>query len=744
MSTSARCFSPLLMYWGKSTKILLLLTTLCSFSFFTSVHAQGSCTDLFDLDATRTYDPGTNTTTYQFIITKTGAQNSLSHWGFPVELCPGTTGSVQDLLATATEETSIDGQSWSPVSISYGVDPSSSACTSGDVLKFNQSMNEPTRYFRLIFPGNVLFNINVAYIKYGNSCCLFNNILTSTPTLTCPANKTVGACMTQADVNAAFTDWLDDVVYSNGILSTNPTTPAAPPACGGSTTVTWTVTGCSTVTCSATFTVTNAPAVVLTAPANMTVGACQTQAQVDAAFATWLSGVQASGGCNLQVSNGNPSAPSACGGSVEVTWTASSSCEANKTASATFTVTGAPAVQLTAPANMTVGACQTQAQVNSAFATWLAGVQASGGCGLSLSNGNPTAPSACGGSVMVTWTASSSCEADKTASATFTVTGAPAVNLTCPQNVTLAAGQTPEQIANAYAQWLASASASGGCNLQLTNNSSGIPACGQTATVTWTATSTCGETKTCSASFTVPACEVFQGCTPGYWKNHPQAWGCGYTTESMFFTVFNGITNKQGLSPDLKLGQAVDLGGGNYNALSRHAVAALLNACHNNVKYPYTQAQIKSVVAQMFNNKNATVTLGNSTFKGVEALKNEFDRANNLGCPLNNSNYMPTVSTATLEVSPQVFTALKVAAYPNPYSDVVKFTIESDVSGNAQLELVNMLGQRVAVVYNGFVEANTARVIEYRMPATVPENVIYALNIGGKRVTGKLFRVHRP
>src|SRR4026209_3059949 len=101
--------------------------------------------------------------------------------------------------------------------------------------------------------------------------------------------------------------------------------------------------------------------------------------------------------------------PPITGGSVSVTWTATSSCEPNVTVSATFTVPAAPAVVLTAPANFTATTCQTQAQIDAAYAAWLAGVTSSGGCTLNVTNNAPAAaPSICGGTVTVTWTATRS------------------------------------------------------------------------------------------------------------------------------------------------------------------------------------------------------------------------------------------------------------------------------------------------------------------------------------------------
>ena len=87
------------------------------------------------------------------------------------------------------------------------------------------------------------------------------------------------------------------------------------------------------------------------------------------------------------------------------------------------------------------------------------------------------------------------------------------------------------------------------------------------------------------------------------------------------------------------------------------------------------------------------------------------------------------------------FTQLKVTAYPNPYVDVVRFTIESDISGQAKLEIVNMVGQRLSTVFSGFIEAGQRKIVEYRSATRVQENQVYILTIGDKRITGKLLRL---
>lgn len=258
------------------------------------------------------------------------------------------------------------------------------------------------------------------------------------------------------------------------------------------------------------FTATTAtPPVVLNCATSTTVAACQTQAAVNAAFTTWLATTSASGGCEGVLTNNNTGAPSACGGSTTVTFTYTSTCAPlTTTCQATFTVAAPPTVTLNCPLNSTITACSTQVAVNAAFAAWLNTATASGGCNGVLTNNNTGAPSACGGSTTVTFTYTSSCSpTTTTCQATFTVAASPTVTLNCPLNSTITACSTQVAVNAAFAAWLNTATASGGCNGVLTNNNTGAPsACGGSTTVTFTYTSTCAPTTTtCQATFTVAA-----------------------------------------------------------------------------------------------------------------------------------------------------------------------------------------------------------------------------------------------
>lgn len=340
--------------------------------------------------------------------------------------------------------------------------------------------------------------------------------------LTCPVNTTVASCQTQAGVDAQFAAWLATASGSggcNGVLLNNST--GAPSACGGSTTVTFTYTSScapTTTTCQATFTVTAPSSVVLTCPVNTTVAACQTQADVDAAFTAWLATASGSGGCDGVLSNNNIGAPSAGGGSTTVTFTYTSSCAPmTTTCQATFTVTGAPPVVLTCPTNTTTAACQTQADVDTQFAAWLATASGSGGCNGVLSNNNIGAPAACGGSTTVTFTYTSSVDPmTTTCQATFTVAASTTPTVNCPVATTVSACLTQAQLDAAYAAWLASASVSDGCGGgTITNNAPAAPAIcnpnANTITVTFTYSGGACQTVpvTCTSTFTVPAYSDF-------------------------------------------------------------------------------------------------------------------------------------------------------------------------------------------------------------------------------------------
>jgi hypothetical protein len=115
-----------------------------------------------------------------------------------------------------------------------------------------------------------------------------------------------------------------------------------------------------------------------------------------------------------------------------------------------------------------------------------------------------------------------------------------------------------------------------------------------------------------------------EGCTPGFWKNlkqHGDFWTLN--PNQSVESVFSAATGPEG---DQTLIQALENGGGGVDALLRHAVAAVLNAGAG-LDFPFSVAEIVAAV-------NAALTSADPD--AIEALKNDLDEANNLGCPFGN------------------------------------------------------------------------------------------------------------
>ena len=99
----------------------------------------------------------------------------------------------------------------------------------------------------------------------------------------------------------------------------------------------------------------------------------------------------------------------------------------------------------------------------------------------------------------------------------------------------------------------------------------------------------------------------------------------------------------------------------------------------------------------------------------------------------------PVVKSQAVNASEPLVKGIKVTAYPNPYNDKVRFVINTEQAGEANLELVNILGQKIATVYNGHLMAGS-RSFEVTLPMQHRSTVIYILRLNGNQVTGKLLQ----
>jgi hypothetical protein len=228
----------------------------------------------------------------------------------------------------------------------------------------------------------------------------------------------------------------------------------------------------------------------------------------------------------------------------------------------------------------------------------------------------------------------------------------------------------------------------------------------------------------------------------------------------------NNTLLAQTLTMALNIGYSSGLSGIDLKG-NQYLVTAGVSSCGSNTMVPcsYTNTWIRGdVVAAL--GENATVgglfALANRALAGEEvgvsldAIANVVDAINNAfdGCrlfvryasePVTCDGFVSTQSAkpATGEARLATATKLSVTAYPNPFSDKLRLVIASPEDGKATLELYNMLGQRVHMVYRGNVVAGVNQVVEYTVPVAHQANLLYVLRINGKQASGKLFHVRQ-
>lgn len=122
-----------------------------------------------------------------------------------------------------------------------------------------------------------------------------------------------------------------------------------------------------------------------------------------------------------------------------------------------------------------------------------------------------------------------------------------------------------------------------------------------------------------------------EGCTPGYWRqqHHFDSWegaSPGDLLSSIFMLPSGFVPPEHNVDPaTLTLAEALTLRGGKINALTRHAVAAYLNASHSGVSYDL----LPSEVVDLYN------AAKDGPKQAIEDAKDTLVDFNEQGCPLN-------------------------------------------------------------------------------------------------------------
>jgi hypothetical protein len=99
--------------------------------------------------------------------------------------------------------------------------------------------------------------------------------------------------------------------------------------------------------------------------------------------------------------------------------------------------------------------------------------------------------------------------------------------------------------------------------------------------------------------------------------------------------------------------------------------------------------------------------------------------------------------STTGRVAPQSGDAgsLNVIASPNPFSDRIRFNIQSDFSGQGTLEVFNTLGAKIKTVFQGPVVAGQSQTVDFAVPSAQRVNLIYVMTVGNRQTTGKLINM---
>lgn len=116
-----------------------------------------------------------------------------------------------------------------------------------------------------------------------------------------------------------------------------------------------------------------------------------------------------------------------------------------------------------------------------------------------------------------------------------------------------------------------------------------------------TSTPSTSTSTTTTTTTTTP--EGGEGCTPGFWKNNADKkgasqWTDPYDPTDLVSSVFSAAPAPIGGKTLLA---GLEQGGGQLDALTRHAIAAVLSAAHPDVDYPLTVDEIVDMVNDAYN-----------------------------------------------------------------------------------------------------------------------------------------------
>jgi len=103
------------------------------------------------------------------------------------------------------------------------------------------------------------------------------------------------------------------------------------------------------------------------------------------------------------------------------------------------------------------------------------------------------------------------------------------------------------------------------------------------------------------------------------------------------------------------------------------------------------------------------------------------------------SNMTASEQAVQMNVDP-VSKQPSVKAYPNPFEDMVRFTMESPERIQCNLVLYTSSGKLISKVFDGVLEANVSRTVQTIIPSLYKGAIVYVLTYNGQVVTGKILK----
>jgi len=511
-----------------------------------------------------------------------------------------------------------------------------------------------------------------------------------------PAEKHIKSCDPQV-IADAYAQFLAQFTIGGGC---NPQkvgeAPAVPNLCGGQALVKYVIKDKCLVDIpvQGLFVVDAPDTVTYNKPQDKVMDACD-QAAVDLAYKAFLEGFTVGGGCAPKLVGVAPQAPAYCGGEVEVCFNIEDKCLLEPIRlCAKFKVNDAKAPLITQCV------ADKDLKCNPAVIDGPGVPVVNSVCDYKLTTDVKDTNIGCDFKRTIVYTVTNGCQMKDECTQVITWKedkSVPVITLIGPAIINLP-DLNPTEAAILAA--LGNATATDDCHATVTFTDSprNVVDCLVTVTRTFHAINDCGIVAADVqrvVTFKVSGCENFNGCTLGYWKNHTLAWNI-YTTCTLYKDVFSGST----MPANLTLLQALNLGGNsNCENLARQSVAALLNITEGLPYHIGSVSALQDVVNKAFAEGNC-----NAVGAQLDAFNNE-GGANHCNVEKSPNDKRDQCNNAKKMIE-SIEQPKPVKVYPNPFRGSVNFDLFSPEAGRANLEIFNVIGQRVAIPYDGHIGAN--------------------------------------